>query len=123
MVGLLLMAFISFLFAGLGIPLMLRKVPRNILYGVRTRDTLETPQCWYEANAYAGKLLICYGVVTLLGALILYFIAGDNKQLFAPLLLGLYLFSFMVVTVMVYRYLYLFKKKRLGSDDEPNKRL
>lgn len=47
------------------IPLALRKVGPNVVYGYRTRATLANEAVWYEANAYFGKRLI---VACLIGA-------------------------------------------------------
>lgn len=43
------------LFALLAIPLALRKIPPNVVYGYRTRATLGDEELWYEANAYFGS--------------------------------------------------------------------
>jgi hypothetical protein len=42
----------------ISIPLILRKVPRNVVYGFRTRATLGDDLVWYEANAYFGRRLV-----------------------------------------------------------------
>jgi uncharacterized membrane protein len=47
------------------IPLALRKVRPNVVYGYRTRATLGDEDVWYEANAYFGRRLI---VASLCGA-------------------------------------------------------
>jgi uncharacterized membrane protein len=47
------------------IPLVLRKVPPNVIYGVRTRKTLSDPRIWYEANYRGGMALILGGLVAL----------------------------------------------------------
>lgn len=47
------------------IPLALRKVPPNVVYGVRTRKTLSDPRIWYEANYRGGMALILSGIVGL----------------------------------------------------------
>src|SRR3954468_22318133 len=39
----------------LSIPLMLRWVPRNRLYGLRTAATCSSDSVWYDANALAGR--------------------------------------------------------------------
>jgi uncharacterized membrane protein len=49
----------------ISIPLVLRKVPPNVVYGVRTRKTLSDPRIWYEANYRGGVALIVAGVVGL----------------------------------------------------------
>lgn len=48
----------SLLFAGLSVPLLLRRVPRNLVYGFRTRATLASDRLWYEANACFGRWLL-----------------------------------------------------------------
>jgi uncharacterized membrane protein len=40
------------------LPLALRKVGPNVVYGYRTRATLTNEDVWYEANAFFGKRLI-----------------------------------------------------------------
>ncbi len=50
----------------ISIPLLLRKIPPNVLYGFRTRKTLSDRAVWYEAN-YLGALdLILASVAALL---------------------------------------------------------
>jgi uncharacterized membrane protein len=58
----------------LGIPMMLRKIKPNLIYGFRTRKTLSDPEIWYEANAYAGKAMVVAGTVSLAGLLVLVFL-------------------------------------------------
>ena len=45
----------------LAIPLWLRRVPPNKLYGVRFRSTLADSETWYEINARAGRNLVGIG--------------------------------------------------------------
>jgi hypothetical protein len=52
--GLITIFVCSAVFCLLSIPLIFRKVPRNPLYGYRTRATLSNDTIWYEANAYFG---------------------------------------------------------------------
>jgi uncharacterized membrane protein len=50
----------STVFALLSVPLILRKVPPNPVYGYRTRATLAGEALWYDANAYFGsRFLLC----------------------------------------------------------------
>jgi uncharacterized membrane protein len=44
-----------------GIPLWLRRVPRNGLYGVRFASTLSDDRIWYEINARCGRDLVGIG--------------------------------------------------------------
>lgn len=59
------------------VPMVMRRLPPNALYGFRTPKTLSNPQIWYEANRRAGvnlivaailTMLLCWGVVWCCGA-------------------------------------------------------
>ena len=52
----------------LSVPLMLRWVPRNRLYGFRVAATLRDDAVWYEVNASAGRQSVMLGAL-MLGAL------------------------------------------------------
>jgi hypothetical protein len=65
LVGILL----GFLFIAFGIPLAVRKVRPNRLYGFRSAKTLGNAEIWYKANAYTGKaFIVCGAAVALLAA-------------------------------------------------------
>ena len=55
---------VSLLMIIVAAPLALRRVPRNVIYGFRTRATLSNDELWYAANAYFGRKFI---VATLVG--------------------------------------------------------
>src|ERR1035437_9181408 len=59
------------LFALVSLPLVFRKVPRNVLYGYRTRATLGSNFVWYEANAYFGWRFLIASAVTCVAAVFL----------------------------------------------------
>ncbi|HNY50589.1 MAG TPA: SdpI family protein [Smithella sp.] len=63
----------DFIFAVIAVPLFLRKVPRNVIYGFRIKATLKNDSVWYEANAYFGKLLIISSLISALLMIMLYF--------------------------------------------------
>lgn len=66
--------FSGLLGAGLALPLLFDRVPRNSLYGFRTKLTLSSDEIWYPANRYAAKTLIAWGLITtLIGLLSLCF--------------------------------------------------
>lgn len=60
------------LFALLAVPLILRKIPRNVVYGYRTRRTLENDRVWYEANAFFGWCVIAASALSTVAIQILY---------------------------------------------------
>ena len=45
----------SAIFALVSIPLILRKIPPNPVYGFRTRATLTDEALWYRANSFFGQ--------------------------------------------------------------------
>lgn len=54
--------FVGLLFIGLGIPLILEKVPPNRWYGLRVAKTLSSERIWYPANRVAGYDLMWAGI-------------------------------------------------------------
>jgi uncharacterized membrane protein len=48
------------------IPLVLKLIPPNHLYGFRTRKTISSPEIWYPANGFAGYALMLAAAVTAL---------------------------------------------------------
>jgi uncharacterized membrane protein len=52
------------MFALISIPLILRLVPPNGIYGFRTGSTLSSPAIWYPANAFMGWTLLLAAVVS-----------------------------------------------------------
>ncbi|MBC8021738.1 MAG: SdpI family protein [Burkholderiales bacterium] len=42
----------------IAIPLAMRLIPPNPIYGVRTPRTADNPEHWYNVNAVAGQLLL-----------------------------------------------------------------
>jgi len=47
------------------IPLILRKVPRNGVYGIRFPETIADDHIWYEVNATGGRDLLIVGCALL----------------------------------------------------------
>jgi uncharacterized membrane protein len=65
------------LLIALSLPLIQGRVPPNAWYGFRVPKTLNDPEVWYLANAYAGRLLLGVGVITLIAALAVRPLAAD----------------------------------------------
>jgi uncharacterized membrane protein len=53
----------------LSIPMLLNRIPRNQVYGLRTKLTLSSDEIWYPANRFAARLLIAWGIVNVLIAI------------------------------------------------------
>ncbi len=87
------------------IPLALRKVGPNVVYGYRTRATLASEDVWYEANAYFGRSLI---VACLCGALAIwavYVLRPVPPELFLPVSLLILVAPAAVATVSTARFI------------------
>jgi uncharacterized membrane protein len=54
------------LIAVASIPLMLKLVPPNPIYGVRTRKTLEDAEVWYNVNVFGGRALLAASIFSAL---------------------------------------------------------
>lgn len=50
---------------GMGVPLLLRKVPMNSFYGVRFSGSFKNDWIWYEINEYGGKVMLIAGLLPL----------------------------------------------------------
>jgi uncharacterized membrane protein len=59
----------ALLLIGLSVPLILRRVKPNYLYGLRVPSTFADEFVWYEANARSGRDLFALGFVGLVLAL------------------------------------------------------
>jgi magnesium transporter len=93
------------IFVSTCIPLLLRKIPPNSLYGIRIPKAYESPELWYKVNAKGGRILIVYGAIMVATGLILLF-TGDRLG-FRPVyaLIGLAaLIAVSVIHVLVATY-------------------
>ena len=54
------------LIIGVSFPLILKRIPRNGLYGFRTPRTCASDEVWYPANRFAGVAMGIAGVVWLI---------------------------------------------------------
>lgn len=70
--GLITILVCNTIFSLLSLPLIFRRVPRNPVYGYRTRATLSDDTLWYEANAYFGSRFLAACVLSVCIALALH---------------------------------------------------
>jgi hypothetical protein len=59
------------LLAIISVPLILKAVPPNSVYGFRTNLTLSSPGIWYPANAFLGWALLAAAMISGTALLIL----------------------------------------------------
>jgi uncharacterized membrane protein len=93
------------LLIGLSIPLILKKVKPNALYGFRLQQTLDDPQVWYAVNAYSGKWLLVAGIATIVAAIGFYLIPGISLDAYALACLGVVGTLLVIGFVQSIRYL------------------
>lgn len=72
----------------LAIPLIMRKVPMNRVYGIRMRKAFISNSNWYELNAYGGKLLLIFGIFLAAFGLLGKDLAPPPTSLWAPVYLA-----------------------------------
>ena len=78
--GAILIAFFGILFVPIGLPLKLRKIKRNYLYGFKMKYTLEDDEIWYEVNALLGKQMFYQGLAFLVLSVPFFFFPGKVFQ-------------------------------------------
>jgi len=102
--GLITILISSVVFSVVSIPLILRKVLRNPIYGYRTRVSLSDDALWYRINAYFGVRLF---VATLLSACIavaLHAWQGLSPQVYLKVSIGLLVAPVAVAWLLTARF-------------------
>jgi len=75
---------LSLLLVLIAVPLALRLVPRNVIYGFRTRTTRASEEIWFSANAYFGRRLIVLSLCGILFNLGTYLLRPFSAEVFLP---------------------------------------
>jgi uncharacterized membrane protein len=86
------------------VPLLLGLVPRNRVYGVRTRKTMAADGIWYAANRLGGWLLLASSVVYLLTAAVIPYEAPSTLAIWL-LHLGAFVGPLLVSVLCIRRFL------------------
>ncbi len=100
------------LLAGLSVPLLLGKIPPNGWYGFRVPSTLYDADLWYKVNRYMARWMLLAGIITVVGAVALFFVPGLSVDAYAWLCLLVFAAAFVPGLVLSFRYL-----RRLQSAD------
>jgi len=87
----------------IAVPLALRKVPRNRLYGIRTRRTLADDAVWYETNAYGGRCLLVASGVTIVVVAVLH-AAAVPPGVLAPASLAALVVPSLIAAILAVRH-------------------
>jgi uncharacterized membrane protein len=103
--GLVTVLAVDALMIGLSIPLILRKVPRNVVYGFRTLATLSDDFVWYEANAYFGRRLVVFSLVSAAAVLVLYSGRVVPQEFFIPSTIAVMAIPPLIAMVQTLRFM------------------
>jgi hypothetical protein len=93
------------LLSALSVPLILRKVGPNPLYGFRVKETLENPDVWYEVNAFAGRGLFADGLVVVIASLGMTLVPGLSIDVYALSVTVLFVLSLGITLLSSLRHL------------------
>jgi uncharacterized membrane protein len=93
------------LLAGLSVPLILRWVKPNGIYGFRTPKTLSDERIWYDANAYAGRALLAVGGGYVAASVVFYFVFRPDFVAYNITCTAVILGGLLVATLLSFRYL------------------
>ncbi|HLV80261.1 MAG TPA: SdpI family protein [Chthonomonadaceae bacterium] len=93
--------FLGFLFMGLSLPLIQRRVKPNPWYGFRTRKTLSEARIWYAANEFSGRLFFVTGLLMVMAA-ILFLPFGLIPHVGAAIYLGACWLTFTISLIGVF---------------------
>jgi uncharacterized membrane protein len=80
--GLITILVCSAVFSLVSIPLIFRRVPRNPVYGYRTRATLRNDRVWYEANAYFGVRFLVASILSACIAVVVHEWRGISPDIY-----------------------------------------
>ena len=89
----------------LSIPMILKIIKPNGLYGFRVKKTMENPDIWYAVNSYSGKWLLGTGLVVVAAAIGLSFIPSITLDVYAYGVLAVFAIAFAISLVASVRYL------------------
>jgi hypothetical protein len=98
----------------LGIPLMLRRVRPNPLYGLRLPATFADEWVWYEANALTGRDLLLHGMLLFAVAVALP-LSGVDETASVLAWSGIAVLGMIVITVVGWRRANALLRQRRGS--------
>jgi hypothetical protein len=100
--------------AAVSIPLILRRIGPNPLYGFRVKKTLEDPAVWYPVNAYAAKRLLAVGLGISISATLLYLVPSMDVLVYSLACACIGLGGLLVAIIQSFLYLRTFSSNGDG---------
>ncbi|MEY2493212.1 MAG: hypothetical protein QOH24_2163 [Verrucomicrobiota bacterium] len=86
------------------LPLVYRKVPMNIFYGVRIAEAFASERRWYDINAYGGRLLANWSWLMILAGALGFFILAEIFSAYLKIAIGLLLTSLLFLVGWTVRW-------------------
>ena len=108
---------LSLLLILVAVPLALRLVPRNVLYGFRTRTTMASDEIWFSANAHFGRRLIAWSLCGILVALGTYLLRPFAAHVFLPVSVVLMVAPSVIATLATLHYVRTLRPPGKGRGD------
>jgi hypothetical protein len=102
--GLITILACDLVLAVLAIPLALRKVPRNAVYGFRTPTTLGDEVVWRETNAHFGRGFFAASLVSAAAIGGLFFFGENLGAAFLPASVAVLVLPPLVAALASWRY-------------------
>src|SRR5512136_804977 len=102
--GLVTVLAVDLLMVVLAIPLILRKVRRNVVYGFRTCATLADDYVWYETNAFFGRGLLVFCLVSAGAVRVLSEVDGVSERFFHNATIAAMVLPPLVATLLTVRF-------------------
>ena len=91
------------LLIGASIPLILRRIPPNWIYGFKLPKTVNNPDIWYKANECSGKLMAIAGAVITLASVVLGMLGmSDHAYLTLMILVATVSLGITVIASLIY---------------------
>ncbi len=96
----------------LSLPLILRLVKMNRVYGVRIPESFRSDERWYELNRFGGVLMLILGIILGVTGVIGLKIDSNQGLIFYFVSIGVVLGGAVLVTAAIFIYAAITKKKR-----------
>jgi len=93
------------LLAAVSVPLILRLIPPNGLYGFRVRKTIEHPEIWYPVNKYGGERLLMASLLVVLAAIGYPFIPDITIEVYSYAVLVTWVVASTIAFIGSFRYM------------------
>ena len=93
------------LLTAISVPLVLRKIGPNPVYGFCVKQTLENTEIWYEVNEVAGRGLFVDGLVVVVAALVMACVPGLTLDRYANSVTILFFLALSITLITSVRHL------------------